>query len=145
LRSAWLYCPQVAWRSEIVPALISDTTPRSIVAARLPTNPVCVLDLALLIPLYLSGAVQVLRNVSAGSAECAALLVLNVLLGLSVISSTLFQYRVDPSLSLGIIPLFAAISMASLCLVIWHLQKARLMSPALARGREANYNQQRIL
>lgn len=69
----------LAWMAEIIPSLISDTTPQSIRDAGLPTNPVYVLDLSLLLPLYVLAAVWLLPDQGRGFVLAGALLVFNVL------------------------------------------------------------------
>jgi hypothetical protein len=120
----------LAWLAEIVPALISDTTPRSIVDARLPTNPVYVLDLGILIPLYVVvAAAGLARRSSHATMLAGALLVLNVLLSLSIVASALFQHAVDETASLAVIPWFGAIAVSSALLAVWYLSSWRQESP----------------
>jgi hypothetical protein len=54
-----------------------------------------------------------------------ALLVLNTLLGLSIVASTVVQHAVDQTVSLSIIPLFGAIAVSSLALAVWELRSWR--------------------
>jgi hypothetical protein len=110
-----------AWLSEIVPALATQTTPSSIVAARLPTNPVYVLDLGVLLPLFIIAARRLLGQQPGAAGLCGSLLVLNVLLALSIVSSTVMQHAVDESVALAILPLFGMIGVSSLALAIWLL------------------------
>jgi hypothetical protein len=112
----------LAWMKDIIPAVVTDTTPPNVLQAQIPTNPVYVLDLGFLIPLHVLAAVWLLRARAAGYVVAGALLVLNLLLSLSIISSTLFQYAIDPSISLAIVPVFAIIALASLLLTIVYLR-----------------------
>jgi predicted anti-sigma-YlaC factor YlaD len=111
----------LAWMRDIVPALLTNTTPATILEAKLPTNPVYVLDLGFLIPLSIAGAVWLLRRSAWGYLLAGLLPVLNALLSLSIISSTLFQYANDRSTSLAVIPLFGIIALASVVLAIRYL------------------------
>lgn len=115
----------VAWLAEILPALATHTTPSSIVAAGLPTNPVYVLDLGVLLPLFVLAAVKLLRQEPAAAALCGSLLVLNVLLSLSIVASTVFQHAADATVELAILPLFGAIAISSLALATWLLSAWR--------------------
>ena len=54
------------------------------------------------------------------AALVGALLVLNILLSLSVVSSRLFQHAADDTVSLAVIPLFVAIAVSSALLAVWH-------------------------
>jgi hypothetical protein len=118
----------LAWLSEIVPALATDTTPSSIRDAALPTNPVYVLDLGVLIPLFMIAALGLLRHHDCAPGVAGALLVLNALLGLSVVSSTMLRHAVDEAASLSIVPLFGAITLSSLALAVWQSKTWRPLS-----------------
>jgi hypothetical protein len=118
----------LAWMRDIVPALLTNTTPAAILQAKLPTNPVYVLDLGFLIPLSIAGAVWLLRRSAWGYLLAGLLLVLNALLSLSIISSTLFQSANDPSTSLAVIPLFGIIGLASVLLAVGYLSSLQAES-----------------
>jgi hypothetical protein len=115
----------LAWLGEILPALATGTTPSSIRDAALPTNPVYVLDLGVLIPVFVIAAVGLLRGHHGAAAIAGALLVLDTLLGLSIVASTVLQHAVDQTVSLSIIPLFGAIAVSSLALAVWDLRSWR--------------------
>jgi hypothetical protein len=118
----------LAWMSEIVPALVANTTPTNIAAAKLPTNPVYVLDLAFLIPLYVLAAIWLLDRRAWGYVLAGVHLVLNTLLSVSIISSTLFQYASDRSVSLAVIPLFGIIALVSVALAMRYLGAVQAQS-----------------
>ena len=115
----------LAWLGEILPALATHTTPSSIVAARLPTNPVYVLDIGVLLPLFVLAAVGLLRREPGAAGLCGSLLVLNVLLALSIMASTVLQHAVDETIALSILPLFGIIAASSLALAVWLLSAWR--------------------
>ena len=115
----------LTWLAEILPALATHTTPNSIVAARLPTNPVYVLDIGVLLPLFVLAAVGLLRREPGAAGLCGSLLVLNVLLALSIMASTVLQHAVDETIALSILPLFGVIAASSLALAVWLLSAWR--------------------
>jgi len=109
--------------NDIIPAILGDTTPLSIVDVKLPTNPVYVLDLAFLIPLYIVTAIWLLRRHPWSGLLAGGLAVFNSLLSVSIVSSTLVQYSVDQSISLAVVPLFGIIALASFVLTVMYLSK----------------------
>jgi len=111
----------LAWMKDIIPAIINGTTPPTITDAKIPTNPVYVLDLGFLIPLYVLSAIWLVSRRAWGYLLSGVLLVLNTLLSLSIISSTAFQYANDRSTSLAVIPLFGIIAVVSIVLGIRYL------------------------
>jgi hypothetical protein len=112
----------LVWMKSIVPAVLGNTTPPDIVKAKIPTNPVYVLDLGFLLPAFVLAAVWLIRRRAWGYALAGPLLVLNSLLSLSIISSALFQYANDRSTSLAVVPLFGIIAVASIMLAIRYLR-----------------------
>ncbi len=72
------------WLREIVPALLSGGTPKSISELDLPTNPVHVLDLSLLVPAVFVTALMLLRRRPLGFTLAPVLLVFLVLITLAV-------------------------------------------------------------
>jgi hypothetical protein len=115
----------LAWLKDIIPATFGSTTPTNITQAKLPTNPVYVLDLGFLIPLYVLSAFWLLRRRGWGYLLAGALLVLNTLLSLSIVSSTIFQYAADRSTSLSVVPMFGTIAAVSAVLAVRYLQNLR--------------------
>ncbi|HEX6508362.1 MAG TPA: hypothetical protein VF221_12080 [Chloroflexota bacterium] len=112
----------LAWMKDIIPAVLGNTTPTTIAQAKIPTNPVYVLDLAFLLPLYVLSAIRLQRGRGWGYLLAGILLVLNSLLSLSIVSSTFFQYANDRSVSLGVVPLFGIITVVSVLLASRYFQ-----------------------
>jgi hypothetical protein len=72
------------WLSEIVPALLQGNTPRSIREAGLPTNPVYVLDLSVILPLHVVAGWALLKRRALGYALGPVLLGFDTLMALSI-------------------------------------------------------------
>lgn len=115
----------LAWMKDIIPAILGNSIPTTIVQAKIPTNPVYVLDLGFLLPLFILSALWLLRRRAWGYLLAGQLLVLNSLLSLSIISSGLFQYANDRSTSLAIVPMFGIITVVSVVLVIRYVRSLR--------------------
>lgn len=115
----------LAWMKDIIPAILGNTSPTTIVQAGVPSNPVYVLDLGFLIPLYVLSAIWLLHRQAWGYLLAGVLLVLNAVLGLSIVSSALFQYASDHSTSLAVVPMFGIIAVVSAGLAIGYLRSLR--------------------
>jgi hypothetical protein len=68
------------WLSEDVPAVLRGVAPASLAEAGLPTNPVHVLDLAIVLPAMLWSGVVLLRRRVLGAGVAAALLAFTILM-----------------------------------------------------------------
>lgn len=72
------------WLAEIIPALSSGTLPASVAEAAVPTNPVHVIDLSLILPAHLAAAVWLFRRRAVGYVVAPVLLAFGVLMALSI-------------------------------------------------------------
>ncbi|HET7658984.1 MAG TPA: hypothetical protein VFK66_01250 [Oryzihumus sp.] len=73
------------WLSELLPAVVHGTVPRSARELGLPANPVHVLDLAFFLPAVIAAGVMVLRRRPLGLALAPGLLVFLLLTGLPIL------------------------------------------------------------
>jgi hypothetical protein len=135
IRAVSLYLLVVAalfflvWMKGIVPAILSNITPSDIVKAKIPTNPVYVLDLGFLLPAFVLAAIWLMRRRAWGYALAGPLLVVQSILGLNIIASALFPYWDGQSVSLGIVPLFVVLTVVSAVLAMRYLQTLRDRPP----------------
>ena len=74
------------WLSEIVPAMVSGTTPEALQEVGLPTNPVHVLDLGVFLPAVLAAGVLIAKRRAWGYVLTPVVLVAMVFLGLGIVS-----------------------------------------------------------
>lgn len=72
------------WLSDIVPALAHGTVPASVAEAGVPTNPVHVLDLSLVLPAHIAGGLLLLRKHPLGYVAGPVLLAFGVLMAASI-------------------------------------------------------------
>lgn len=72
------------WLTDIVPALFWNSTPGSIAEAGTPTNPVYVMDLAVILPLHIATGVALLRGRPFGQVLAPIVLSFGVLMSLSI-------------------------------------------------------------
>lgn len=118
----------LVWMKAIVPAILGNTVPSDIVKAKIPTNPVYVLDLGFLLPLFVLAGVWLMQRREWGYALSGPLLVVQSILGLNIIASALFPYWDGQSVSLAIVPLFAVLTIVSAVLAVRYLQSLREVS-----------------
>ncbi len=74
------------WLAEIVPSMLAGTTPETLVEVGLPTNPVYVLDLGLLLPAAMIAGVLLLRGRALGYVLAPVILVALIALGVGIVS-----------------------------------------------------------
>ena len=74
----------IAWLGEIVPAVFWNTVPDSIAEAEIPTNPVYVIDLSVILPLHVATGISLLRGRPFGSLLAPVVLAFGVLMALSI-------------------------------------------------------------
>lgn len=72
------------WLSEVIPAMINNDTPQTIIDASLPTNPVHVLDLAVVLPGIFVTGFQVLKRRSIGFVLAPVVLTFFILMDLTI-------------------------------------------------------------
>lgn len=131
IRAVSLYLLAVAalfflvWMKGIVPAILSNTTPPDIVKAQIPTNPVYALDLGFLLPAFVLAAIWLRQRRAWGYALAGPLLIVQSILGLTIIASALFPMWDGQSVSLGIVPLFVVLTLLSALLAVRYLQGLR--------------------
>lgn len=81
------------WLSSVVPALVRGTPPPELAEAGLITNPVHVLDLALLLPALFAGGVLLLRRRGPGRVLAPILLTFNTLMTLALVGMMVAMYQ----------------------------------------------------
>ncbi len=72
------------WLSDVVPAMVTGTPPQTVVAAGLPTNPVYVLDMAIVLPAMMLAGVLLLRNRPFGYLLGPPLITFGIVMSLAV-------------------------------------------------------------
>lgn len=72
------------WLGDIVPALIHGTVPPSVAEAAVPTNPVHVIDLSVVLPAHVAAGVLLLRRHRLGYMAAPVILAFGVLMALSI-------------------------------------------------------------
>ena len=102
------------WLSEIIPALINNEIPQSIIENGLITNPVHVLDIAILLPALLITAILLLKDNKYGYFLAPILLVFIVLMSLAIIGMVIAMVLKDIETDLGLTVIFIVIAVISI-------------------------------
>lgn len=85
------------WLSDILPAIRTHSVPETVVKAGLPTNPVHVIDLSLILPLFVITAILLFRNNRLGYILAPHLLIFSTLMDLTI---AVLNYRMKGSIVL---------------------------------------------
>lgn len=110
------------WFGDELPAALGGNMPQSLQDTGLLTNPVHVLDMAVLLPAIVLSGVWLWRNQAIGYGLAASLLVNMVFQGLGIAAIMVFSIRAGLPGSLGIAGVFLALSAANLALLVWYLR-----------------------
>ena len=92
----------ILWLSEVLPAMFADGTPEFLLEVGLPTNPVHVLDMGLLLPTALLGGVLLIRRRAWGYLLIPAVLSSLILLGVGIIAVVVVLALRDVETSWGV-------------------------------------------
>jgi hypothetical protein len=110
------------WLAEEVPAMLSGTVPASIEDAELVTNPVHVLDLAVLLPAMLTAAVLLWRRRALGYGLAEVLLVNLVFQNVAIAGILLLSARAGLPGAPGTAPVFAGLAVVNVGLQVWYMR-----------------------
>jgi hypothetical protein len=110
----------LTWLRDIVPALVSGSTPASLHGTKMLTNPIQVVDFAAGFPLTVLAAVWLWRRKAWGYALAGLFLVYGVIEAISVATDQFFGHLSDSTQSAMMTPVFAVIAIiAAVPLVLY--------------------------
>ncbi len=112
------------WFSDEVPALLSGGVPASIKDMGLPTNPVHVLDMAMLLPTMILAGVWLWRQQAIGYGLATMMLVNGLFQTLGIATIMLFSIRAGLAAAAGPVLIFVALAIVHLALLAWYLPGA---------------------
>lgn len=110
------------WLSEIVPSIIQNTMPKSVVDAGLFTNGVQVIDLAIILPAIFITGIFLLKGISFGFVLAPMLLTFTILMNITigVLAIVMNSKGIESDLILTVI--MGVLALVSLGLLIWYLK-----------------------
>ncbi len=112
----------VTWMRQIVPAQFEPTTPVFLHGTNMLTSPVHVLDLGFTLPLGILGAVWLWQRKSWGYLLAGLMLSMMTIETAGIAVDQFFGHLSDPTASPDAIPLFAALTLIGLVVVIAYLR-----------------------
>ena len=113
------------WLSEDVPALLAGTTPASVIAMALPTNPVHILDLAFFLPAVIITGVMLIKRVALGYTLAPAFLVFLVLTGVPILLTPVVQPLIDQVPAWGVALPIGLLTLVLVVVVGWLVASIR--------------------
>ena len=113
------------WLSEVVPAMIANTTPNNIIDMGLLTNPVHALDLAIVLPGFFIVAILLLRKKSLGLLLASTLLVFLILMDITIGGLNIVMEIRGLEASYGITIVMAILALIGIALLSFYLKSMR--------------------
>lgn len=110
------------WLTQIIPALFEPTTPAFLHGTNMLTSPVHVLDLGFALPLSILGAVQLWQRKGWGYFLVGLMLSMMAIESASIAVDQFFGHLSDPTASPNAVPIFAALTIIGLVVVIAYLR-----------------------
>ncbi|MGQ4875874.1 MAG: hypothetical protein ACP6IY_17555 [Promethearchaeia archaeon] len=102
------------WLSEIIPALINNEIPQSVIENGVITNPVHVLDLTIFLPALLITAQLLLKDNKYGYLLAPILLIFIILMSLAIIGMVIVMLLKDVETDIGLAAIFIVINVMSI-------------------------------
>lgn len=115
----------LAWLWQVVPGMLSTTSPKFVGGTGLQTNPVFVQDLAVWLPLMAVAAIWLWHRTSWGYVISGLLLVMYVFEGLGVAADQWFGSTADPTstvASAAAVPMFLVLAVIGLVPLFFHME-----------------------
>jgi hypothetical protein len=113
------------WLSEDIPALLTGTTPQTVLVNGLPSNPVHVLDMALYLPAMIITAILLWRRKLAGYILALPMLIFSILTGIGILAMFLVSNGAGIAVSPGLEIFFALIILVSFVLAVLYLKEVK--------------------
>jgi len=115
--TAILFC--FLWLSEDIPALLSNTTPKSLTDMALPTNPVHILDLGFFLPAVIATGVMLIRKKPLAFTLAPCFIVFLILTGIPILITPVVQSVMGETATWGILAPIGTLTLLLSALLIW--------------------------
>ncbi len=113
------------WLSEDVPALLSGSTPQSLIDMGIPTNPVHILDLSFFLPATIIGGIMLLKKKPLGYSLAPAFIVFLILTGIPILVTPFVQSAQGQAAGWGVFIPIGTLTLILLALLIWVVSTIR--------------------
>ena len=114
------------WLKDIIPALLTDSTPKDIVDNQLITNPVHVMDIAIMLPGLIFVAILLIRKHPIGILLTPFCLVFTILLAMALLSMVIMLNIKGINEDLSVAGIFVGLSVISLVLLFLFLKNFQI-------------------
>lgn len=101
------------WLSEIIPAVIKNEIPRSVIENGILTNPVHVLDISILLPAFIITAIKLMKKKEIGFLLAPSMLIFAGLMSFALMSMVIAMYLNNLNADLFIATIFVLIALIS--------------------------------
>lgn len=116
------------WLSEIIPAILHNTTPKSLIETGLLTNPVQVIDLSLFLPGIFITGVLVLKKKPMGLMLAPVILTFFILMDITIGFLVIVMKQRGLESNLSVTVAMSVLALFSLIMLIWYLRNMKLPS-----------------
>lgn len=116
------------WLSEIIPAFIDNSTPKSLQETGLPTNGVQALDLSILLPGIFITGILTLKRKKLGLLIAPVLLGFFVLMDISIATLIVVMHQRGIESNLMVTVVMSVLALFSLIMLIWYLYPSKKRS-----------------
>jgi hypothetical protein len=110
------------WMMEVIPASIAGSTPPSVAAAGLPTNPVHVIDLSMFLPAIFLLGVMLLRKRRLALYLTPVALIFFVLMDVTIVTLTAIMMETGNQSDAVVLVVMSAMTLFSFGMLIWFLR-----------------------
>jgi hypothetical protein len=114
------------WLSEDVPALLSNTKPKSVVDMAIPTNPVHILDLGFFLPAVIITGICLIKKKAWAYSIAPAFIVFLILTGIPILITPVVQSSIGQPAAWGIFIPIGTLTVVLIGLLVWLLSTIRL-------------------
>lgn len=114
------------WLSEIIPAILNNTTPKSITESGLLINPVHVLDIAICLPALIITGIALIKKKNIGFLLAPTMMIFCILMAVAIAAMVFVMHsrRMEADLNLAV--LFGIITLVSSLFLFQYLKKLRV-------------------
>ncbi len=113
------------WLSEIIPAIVSHSTPASVIESGLLVNPVHVIDLSICLPALIIAGILLLKKNRIGYILAPALLIFCIFMALAVIGMLIVMKMKEQEVDLQLPIIFGIITAMSLVFLIRYARRLK--------------------
>ncbi|MDD4971416.1 MAG: hypothetical protein PHT07_18455 [Paludibacter sp.] len=113
------------WLSEIIPAIISNTTPKSITESGLLINPVHVLDIAICLPALILTGIALIKKKNVGFLMAPTMLIFCIFMAVAIAAMVFVMKSRGLDADYNLTAIFGIITLVSTLFLVQYLRKLR--------------------